>query len=262
MFRKPSLADIYVRELSGKLDRSLVPLFTPDTAVGIGTTGRFVDGRFEPTGSLAELGVIGVQDTVHTAVADWSFTSGGAVHLEPQVEVPGPLGRPLLSARLRFAGDRAVAVAFSGVKEVNPASSLDDVLWSLYVDGRLDPDEVVISYLRTADTGTVVVNRKRGVVVEVVADPSVVGPVLSLQALGLGVAFGGGQQASLQLTGRSFVPFVRAKGLTKEQRPRIENVRRFTPVPGQAASEFEGLPVPEVPTDALLTGVDFDAAEV
>jgi len=250
IFRKPSLADIYVRELSGSLDPSLVPLFTPDTAVEIGTTGRFVEGRFETTGTLAQLGVPTVEKSLHKAASDWAFTSGDSVQLEPQGEVPGPLGTPLLTARLRFSGDRAVVAAFSGVKEANPSQALDDILWQLYADGRLDPDEVVISYLRTAESGTVVVNRKRDVSVELLADPSVVGAVLSMQALGLGVTFGAGRQASFQLSGRRLVPFVRAKGLSKDLRPRIEHVRKYAPVPGQAASEFEGLPVPYVQPDA------------
>ena len=96
MFRKPSLADIYVRELSTQLDNSLIPLFTPDTAVEIGTTGRFVDGRFVATGHLRTF-LGDVPETVSGALSNWSFASENSVRLEPQVSVPGlPTGGPMV----------------------------------------------------------------------------------------------------------------------------------------------------------------------
>ena len=137
---------------------------------------------------------------------------------------------------------------------------MDELLWPLYLDGRLDPDEVVVWYLRNAGSGAVLVNRKSGVDVEVLGDTGVLG-AFSLQSLAAGVGFGAGSQASFQLAGEQLVPFVRVKGLTDELQPRIESVRRFEADPTASLEEFEGAPVPSLTSTRLLTGVDFDAPE-
>ena len=96
----------------------------------------------------------------------------------------------MLKAQLTFAQDRAVVVSFAGVVEhaVLSPRAFDDLLWKLYLDGDLHPDEVVIWVLRRAASGTVLVNRKGGVDVEVSADPAAVAGVISFEGLSLGGA--------------------------------------------------------------------------
>jgi hypothetical protein len=50
LFGKPTLAQIYVKELRTRLDSTLVPLFAPDVAVAVGAIGSFDKGQFVPSG--------------------------------------------------------------------------------------------------------------------------------------------------------------------------------------------------------------------
>ena len=91
-----------------------------------------------------------------------------------------PLGQELLKGRLSFTGDRAVVASFAGVVEAQVQSprSFDKLLWKLFAERRLAEDEFVVWACRTAATGTVMVNRKGGVDVELTVDPALVAGVL------------------------------------------------------------------------------------
>ena len=151
MFRKPTIADIYVDQVHSRLDDAWVPVYSPSTpAIEVGTIGRFEDGAFKRRGHLDK--ILGGRDAYRDLVplaeptepGTFWFRSEGNVSLEPtgKVEV---LGQELLSARLAFQGKRAVVASFVGLVEwaVDDPRSFDDLLWRLYVEGELEPDEVV-----------------------------------------------------------------------------------------------------------------------
>ncbi len=274
MFRKPSVADIYVKQLQTRLDQQLVAVYPPDAPdIRVGTIGRFVEGRFDRRGHLAEL--LGGEDGFCEAVAltkpneptSFSFHSDGAVRLEPSAAV-SVAGREMLKTKLAFTGDRAVVASFTGVREraVQSPRAFDTLLWRLYLDGELAGDEVVIALHRHAEWGTVLVNRKGGVDLTVSADPSVVGPVLSLGGLAAGCAaagiqFGEGSQVSSIVAGPNLTVALKAKGLNSGETARIADVRRFEAGAAERAKSFEEFAVPSISAADVVAQVDFDTPE-
>jgi hypothetical protein len=250
---RPTLAQIYVRELRGRLDGTLVPLFPPDTRVRVGDIGYFDRGQFISTqrNLASDYGI--KLDIVSDAVpGDWNFSSEGAVSLIPEASVSVG-GVELLRGRLSFTANRAVVVSFSGLKEEQAvwASEMDRALWSLYITEQLPMSHCVVWAVRACPTATIIVNRKAGTEVEIAADSALLGGILSFQGLGAGVKFVGGSQASLQLSGSDFIPFMRAKGLTGSQYQDIEDVKKFesttsrdevleSEMPDVRSSEVEG----------------------
>ena len=268
--RKPTLADIYVKELASELDH-YVALFPPDAPdVRVGTIGRYDDeGRFERRGHLDEL--VGgasafieqVPSTPPTQPASWWFRTEQSVKLEPQGTLTTPLGQELLKGRLSFSGDRAVVASFAGVVETQVQSprAFDKLLWKLYTEGDLAPDEVVVWACRSATTGTVLLNRKGGVDVELTLDPALVGGVLGWEGLGAGVTFGAGSQASTQMSGANLTVGVRSKGLSEGDVVAVEEVRGFQGGGPADLSAFDDVEVPEVTEDRLLDGADWSLPE-
>jgi hypothetical protein len=269
MFRKPSLADIYVKELRTRLDQSMVPLFPPDAAdIRVGTIGRFTDGAFDRRGHLDE--VLGGADAFAEKVppADptqpgslW-FRSEGSVHLEPAGTVTA-MGKELLKAKLSFTGDRSVVASFAGVVEhaVSSPRMFDDLLWKLYIEGDLKPDEVVVWLHREAASGTVLVNRKGGVDVELTVDPDLVGGIVSFEGLGAGVTFGSGSSASSQISNTDLTVCVKVKGLSGDEAVRIVDRRGFEPSTDAILGDYLGSDVPEITPDEVIGEADFDEPE-
>jgi hypothetical protein len=269
MFRKPSLADIYVSEMRNKLDQSMVALFPPDAGdIRVGTIGRFNDGEFERRGHLEEL--LGGADAFAAAVPSappsdpgslW-FRSEDSVHLEPTGTV-NAAGKDLLKARLSFTGDRSVVASFVGVVEHAAASprTFDDTLWKLYVEGDLKQDEVVVWLHRHAASGTVLVNRKGGVDVELTVDPDLVGGVVSFANLGAGVTFGAGSQASSQVSNTNLTVCVKTKGLSRDDAVRIVDRRGFEAETDTILADYVGMDVPETTADDVVAEADFTQPE-
>lgn len=268
MFRKPSVADIYIKEVSGGLGEMLVPIYSPNSAgIRVGTIGRFADGAFERRGHLAE--ILGGGDewaravpmAEPTAPGDFVFASHGGVSLEPSATV-NLAGQDVLKARLSFTKDRAVVVSFADVVEQAVASprAFDDLLWKHYLDGDLDPDDVVIWVLRRAASGTVLVNRKGGVDVEVSADPAALGGVISFEGLALGVKFGAGSSASFQYSGPDLAVAAKVKGLNRAGDD-VESRRGFLDLEGASLADYLGTDVPEVLAASVLADADFSQGE-
>lgn len=266
--RKPSIADIYVKEVSAGLGEMLVPIYSPNSAgIAVGTIGRFTDGAFERRGHLAE--ILGGDDewasavpmTHPTAPGKIAFTSHEGVSLEPSATL-NPAGQDILRARLRFTKDRAVVVSFADVVERAVASprAFDDLLWKLYLDGDLDPCDVVIWVLRRAASGTVLVNRKGGVDVEVLADPAALGAGISLEGLALGVKFGAGSSASFQYSGPDLAVGAKVKGLNRAGDD-VESRRGFLDLEGASLVDYLGTDVPEVSAASVLAEADFGQDE-
>jgi len=269
MFRKPSIADIYIKQLRTRFDSSFVPLFPPDRAdIRVGTIGRFVDGAFERRGHLED--ILGGEDAFKLEVplatpsepSTFSFHSASSVQLEPSVDVSIG-GVNVVTARLSFTGNRAAVASFAGVVEqtVKSPKAFDELLWRLHLEGELASDDVVVWLHRRAASGTVLANRKGGISVEVMADPAVVGAILTFEGLGVGVRFGGGSQASWQTSGTALAVVVKTKGLKGEYASEIENIRGFdAPIEGRLA-DFRDVDVPSIEPDDVLDGADFDQPE-
>ena len=269
MFRKPTIADIYIHELTTRLDRSYVPVYPLDVGgMGVGTIGRFRNGEFDRRGHLAD--VLGGDEAFAGSVplappsepASMSFHSADSVTLNPSATASAA-GQDLVKARLSFTGDRAVVASFAGVVEraVSSPRDFDKLLWRLYLEGDLAPDEVVVWVHRQAASGTVLINRKGGVEIELSADPSVVGAVLTFANIGLGVDFGVGSQASSQTTGANLTVVVKAKGLPEEHANRVEDVRGFSATAEEALGNFDDVEVPVVASDEVLADASFDLPE-
>jgi hypothetical protein len=265
--RKPSIADIYIKEVGDGLGEMLVPIFAPNSAgIAVGTIGRFTDGAFERRGHLAEIlgdkkwaRKVPMADPV--APGPVVFASKDGVSLKSSATV-SPAGQDLVKAQLSFTKDRAVVVSFADVVEQAVASprTFDDLLWELYLGGDLDPDDVVIWVLRRAASGTVLVNRKGGVDVEVSADPAALGGGISFEGLALGVKFGAGSSASFQLSGPDLAVGAKVKGLNKAGED-VESRRAFLDLGGASLPDYLGTDVPEVSADSILAGADFSQGE-
>jgi hypothetical protein len=267
MFRRPTIADIYVKEVRTGLGESLVPIYSPSAAdVRVGTIGRFSQGQFEQRGHLDE--VPAARDWASlvplappTSPASFVFVSDGSVTIAPSGTV-NVAGQNLLSARLSFTGNRAVVASFSGVVESTVLSPrrFDDLLWKLYIEGDLKPDEVVAWVVRRAASGTVLVNRKGGVDIELSVDPSLVAGVISFQGLAVGVQFGAGSSASFQTSGADLAVAAKVKGLNRAG-DEVETRRGFTALDGADLDDYLGSEVPEVTADSVLAGADFSQDE-
>jgi hypothetical protein len=268
LFRKPSIADIYVKQLRTQLDQRLVPVYPPDAGnLRVGTIGRFTEGRFDTRGHLADrldsekAFAEAVVLAVPTNPVSFSFHSADSVSLRQSANVTAG-GAELVKASLKFTGDRAVVASFVGVVEhaVRSPHDFDELLWGMYLRGDLEGDEVVVGVHRKAASGTVLVNRKGGVEVELYADPSVMAAI-SVQGLGAGVSLGEGSQVSAATVGEDLTVAVRAKGLPDEDASRIEDVRGFEGSDEDKLKDFQGLDVPTILADDLLAGADFDTPE-
>jgi hypothetical protein len=264
MFRKPTLADIYVKEVSSGLGESLVPVYSPATAdVRVGTIGRFAEGEFDRRGHIKEMtrkqGPWSklVPLAPDTSPSTFLFVSRGSVELVSSGTV-SVAGKDLLKARLKFTKDRAVVASFTGVVDstVDSPRDFDDLLWKLYFDGELRPDEVVVWTVRHANSGTVLINRKSGTDVELSVDPALIAEAISFQGLAVGVQFTAGTSASFQMSGTHLTVGVKVKGLNPAGND-IETRRGFTALEGARIDDYLGSEVPEISSKSVLADVDF-----
>lgn len=264
MFRKPTLADIYVKEVSTGLGESLVPVYSPATAdVRVGTIGRFDDGEFDRRGHIEEVtrGQGSWADLApmapDTSPSSFLFVSRGSVQLVSSGTV-SVAGKDLLKARLRFTKNRAVVASFAGVvnSTVRSPRDFDDLLWKLYLDGELEPNEVVVWTVRRASSGTVLINRTSGTDVELSIDPALVAEAISFQGLAVGVQFTAGTSASFQMSGTDLTVAVKVKGLNPTGND-IETRRGFTALEGAKLEDYLGSDVPEISSRSVLAGADF-----
>jgi hypothetical protein len=259
---KPTLAQIYIKELRTRLDSTLVPLFAPDAAVAVGAIGYFDQGQFVSDGTtLADLGVT-VTARNDTTPSDWVFASEGAVELAPKGTVCVG-GVDLLKGSLSFRRDRAVVASFRGVTESTAVwtPELNRAVWELFMTGRLEQNSVVVRTVRAAESGTVVVTRKGGISVELTADPKLLGGLLSLQGLGAGVTFTGGTQAAVQLSGPGMTPFARLKGIDESDAAKLADVKRFDKSSAATLADLEGVDVPDLGVGEVEGAADWDEPE-
>ena len=127
LFGKPSLAQIYIKELRSG-DGTLVPLFAPDVDITLGTIGTFDRGQLLLRGS-PKIGIELREPGGHDA-------NGLDLHAALRL----PRGRPRIGGggpcpkgKLSFKRDRAVIASFKGVTEsaaVWPAGAAIDACWS------------------------------------------------------------------------------------------------------------------------------------
>jgi hypothetical protein len=263
LFGKPTLAQIYVKELRTRLDSTLVPLFAPDVNLTVGVIGSFDKGQFVSSGAtMADDFGITIPTRGDPKASDWVFASEGAVELAPEGTVSVG-GVDLLKGKLSFRRDRAVVASFKSVTETTAiwTSELNLQVWELYLNGRLPLTSVVVRTVRTAASGTVVVTRKGGITVELAADPKLLGGLLSLQGLGAGVTFTGGTQAAVQLSGPGMTPFVRAKGVDESEWGKLVDVKSFEEDPAAVIGALEGTDVPDLGVDVAQGAADWDEPE-
>src|SRR5687767_13011488 len=112
-----SIARIYIEEIRTRLDETVVPIFSPDTAIDVGDFGAFEDGQFVRKGNVDARGI--ALDIDETAASAFDFASAGKVQIGGSVKVPNPLGGDLVKSTIRFSGSKAVVASFkSGVDRV------------------------------------------------------------------------------------------------------------------------------------------------
>ncbi len=243
-----SIARIYIDEVRGGLDETVVPVFAPDTVIEPGTIGSFDDGTFVPRGHLRERGATVVaQDGPPTP--SWTFRSTGKVDLAPAAEVGLADGTKVFSAKLSFSGSRGVVASFQDVVEsaVIDADDFDRVIWETYLAGKLKEDRLVVWSVRRAARGTVVVASEKGASVELTAP--ILG-TLTFDGVAAGVTFGSSHGIGYSVSGAALTTFVRLKRVTPQGKASVEDVHGFEPgdAPGKQPPSVE-----PVRLDDLLT---------
>ncbi len=186
-----SIARIYLDEVRKGVDSSIVPVFTPDTAIDVGDFGSFEDGQFVRKGNLRGRGVeLAIDETEH---AGFHYASSHKVQLGPSVMVPNPAGGELVEATLSFSRGKSVAASFQGGRDrfVEDGDAFGELLAGLWARGELRTDRAVVWSVKHAIGGTVVVATAGGAKVKVTADAALLGAAgITLQGLSLGVDFG------------------------------------------------------------------------
>lgn len=184
-------AEIYVDEVRNGMDRLVVPIFTPDTALDVGDFGSFEDGRFVRRGNVQDRGI--ELDIEESPRNPFQFASTGKVKLGPSATVPNPAGgADLVQAKLTFSRSRAVAASFNGGVErsVRDADAFAETLARAWAAKTLKTDRMVVWSVRRATGGTVVISKQSNNEVDVSANSALLGPAVTLGGLSLGVTFG------------------------------------------------------------------------
>jgi hypothetical protein len=218
-FSKP-IARIYVSELRTSLDSTVVPIFTPDTAIEVGDVGSFDDGRFVRKASVKDRGLS--FDIDENPVNAYEYASSGKVSFGPSAKIPNPMGGELLKAVVSFTKAKAVVVSFRGgvQQSVRDADAFSDGLMQLWYRKELRTDRVVVWSVRRATSGTVLVSEDGGNQVEVMADSALLGPAgITLAGLSVGVQFGAERKATWKMPpgDAPLVVWARILGLSKDQ---------------------------------------------
>ena len=190
-----AIAHTYIQELRVQLDRKYVPVFTPDTAIGVGDFGPVENGRFIKKGNVADRGL--ALDILETPVAAQTFASTGKVTISPSATVQVG-NRKLLGATLTFRKSKAIVTAFrSGVDQgVRDADRFADQLTALWTSKDLRTDRCVVWHVRRAHGGTVIVSQDSDNSVALTADPTVLAaPAINFGNLSLHVELGASTKA-------------------------------------------------------------------
>lgn len=269
MFRDPTLADIYVKRL-GAIDGASVPVYEPWTPdIRVGTIARFEKGAFTRRGHL-DTRVEGGHDEFREQVplarpsdpVQRTFGSDRGIEVVPTASA-GAAGRQMLTARLSLAGKRLVYASFTDVVTWTVADprGFDDLLWEFYLSGMLDPDEVVVASHLRASAGTVIINRKGSVDIDISADAALVGGAISVAGLVAGVQFGKSSKDSIAMSGGRMTVAVQAKGLDRRWRDQIVTRKDFDPDDRSMLDEVLGSDVPSLSVGDLIGDVDWSGAD-
>jgi hypothetical protein len=189
-FKKP-VASVYAKEVRTRLDRLVVPIFTPDSRIQVGDFGSFEGGRFVAKGNVRDRGLEPAVEEAPAAAFD--FASDGKVSLAPGITAEG-----IASATLAFSSARAVVVSFKPGREsrVRDADAFGDALVRLWLGNELRKDRAVVWSVRVADGGTVVVSEQGDNAVDVSADAALLsGGALTIPNLNVGVQFSNERKA-------------------------------------------------------------------
>ena len=228
LFSKP-IARIYIEEIRTRLDKTVVPIFSPDTAIDVGDFGAFEDGQFVRKGNVDTRGI--ALDIDETPASAFDFASAGKVQIGASVKVPNPLGGDLVKSTIGFGGSKAVVASFKrGVERViGDADRFGEELLKLWYTGGLPVERVVVWGVRRAAGGTVMVSEEGDNEVEVFADAAALGPVgITLAGLSAGVTFGAERKATWKLTSSDapLIAWARMLRLSDDQR-RVVDAFRF-----------------------------------
>ena len=236
------------------MDDTVVPIFSPDTAIEVGDFGSFENGQFVKKGNVSKRGLDFEVD--ETQAGGFDFASTNKVTVGASVKVPNPAGGELFKSTIRFNASKAVAASFGACvdRSVQDADFLSDKLMDLWFRGDLPIGRVVVWAIRRAAEGALVISAEGDNEIEVFADPVGVGVAgITLASLSAGVTFGAERKATWKLTrgDRPLVVWARLLRLSDDQR-RVVDAFRFdearTSTPAVKPSTFN--------TDDLLAEVD------
>lgn len=220
------IARIYVDEVRKRMDRTVVPVFPPDTELDVGDTVTLEDGRLNWKSSLKDR--TGIHLDVHEyAVAGQEFGSASKVSLGPSVAVAGPLGGQLVKATLFFAQGRSVAASFRPGTE-RRARDIDAFgadLMRLWMGDQLKRNRWVVAAVRRSAGGTVIVSEEGDNQIDVLADAGQLGPAgLTVADLAVGVTFGKERKLTWKISDPAIplVWWVRLLRLDRKQRQVID----------------------------------------
>jgi hypothetical protein len=193
-FSKP-VARVYVDEIRAKLDKNAVAIFTPDISVSVGGFGVFENGLYDEKGLLSTRG-LAFEVSEEPALA-FEFASQGKVTLAPAGTVTGPGGMELAKASLSFTEDKAVVLSVGdGVRQfVQDEARFASGALDLWTKGEIPANAVVVTEVRRAVGGTVIVSEKRNSSIDL-AVPALNAPLgVTIASLKVGATFGVGSEA-------------------------------------------------------------------
>lgn len=246
-----SAAKVYIDEMRKGFDDTVLPVFTPDTTLEVGSICSFDDGRLVSRGHVRDRG--GEIPTASGApTPSWTFATKGAVEFTPAVRVALSDGSPAFSAEVSFGSSRAVVASFGDVVETTAvdADDVDRIIWEMFLAGRLREDRIVVWSVRRATRGTVLVSSGRGATASLTAP---VAEALTLGGLSAGVKFSHLHEVGYSVSEAPLTAFVRAKRITPQGEHLAEDVRRFDV---DRQREMRRQAVQPFTTDVLLAGAD------
>lgn len=218
-FSKPA-ARIYIEEVRASLDKKVVPVFSPDTALDVGDFCSFDDGQLLKRGSVTDRGM--TLDVKEEPAAPFEFASSGKVSLSPSVTLPNPAGGELLKTVLSFTRSKAVVASYqAGVERfVRDSDAFGDELMALWYGKALRTDRVVVWSVKRATGGTVLVSEDGNNEVEIFADSALLGPAgITLAGLSAGVTFGAERKTTWRMSSKAkpLVVWARVLKLSRDQ---------------------------------------------
>ena len=191
----------------------------PGTPIALGEIGRISEnGSFQRTGSVsgrAEMPParsLAEPDQIIGTSGGVTFAAGGKVATEDVVDMLAAVDAKLV---ISFERSAAAAMVLQDVvrHEFEDERAVREVMRSLHAEGRIDEDEVVVTYVKSADSGVVATTFDAEKGVDVAIDARLGTGVLTLAKVG-----GQFQLASLKSSntvvtaqvGRPLTPMYRA----------------------------------------------------